>query len=72
MKGKFTRLTLLLILVAMVATSLLVPMQAFAAKITTTATGYTSADDVKYVTSGKYIANWGARGETATFLSKCL
>ena len=70
MKGKFTRLTLLLILVAMVATSLLVPMQAFAAKITTTATGYTSADDVKYVTSGKYIANWGARGETATFLSK--
>ena len=69
MKGKFTRLTLLLILVAMVATSLLVPMQAFAAKITTTATGYTSADDVKYVTSGKYIANWGARGETATFLS---
>ncbi len=37
---------------------------------TTTPTGYTSADDVKYVTSGSYVYNWGARGEVATFLSK--
>ena len=66
MKGKFSRLTLLLILVAMVLTSVLVPMQAFAG----TATGYTSANDVVYNTNGKYIYNWGARGERATFLSK--
>ena len=36
---------------------------------TTTPTGYTSASDVKYVKVGSYIANWGARGEVATFLS---
>lgn len=29
-----------------------------------------SAKDVDYVTSGKYIYNWGERGETATFLSQ--
>ncbi|MBQ8295695.1 MAG: endonuclease [Clostridia bacterium] len=40
-----------------------------AASFTTTATGYTKASDVKYVTSGNYIANWGARGEDCTFLS---
>jgi len=43
-------------------------------KITTTATGYDSADDVEYVTnsvSGRnVIANWGARGEVCVFLSK--
>lgn len=38
--------------------------------IKTTPTGYTQASDVKYVQSGSYIANWGARGETCTFLSK--
>ncbi len=38
-------------------------------KITTSATGYKNASDVKYVTSGKYIANWGARGEDCSFLS---
>lgn len=32
-------------------------------------TGYTCAEDVRYVKSGKYIYNWGARGEEATFLS---
>ncbi len=36
----------------------------------TTATGYTKASDVNYVTSGGYIANWGARDEDCTFLSK--
>ena len=39
-----------------------------AEKVITPATGYTSADQVQYNTSG-YIANWGARGELATFLS---
>ena len=34
-----------------------------------TATGYTKASDVKYNTSGKYIANWGARDEVCTFLT---
>ena len=37
--------------------------------ITTPPTGYDSADDVVYVTSGSTIANWGARGETCVFLS---
>ncbi len=41
-----------------------------AGTITTTPTGYTQASDVKYVTSGGTIANWGARGEDCTFLSK--
>ena len=41
-----------------------------ASNITTTATGYKKASDVKYVTSGGNIANWGARGEASTFLSK--
>ncbi len=44
-----------------------------AAPITTHPTGYTSADDVVYTTytEGKttLVANWGARGETCTFLS---
>ena len=40
-----------------------------AAYTTTTATGYTKASDVKYNTSGEYIANWGARGEDCTFLT---
>ncbi len=44
-----------------------------AAQITTTATGYTQASDVNYITdnvSGKSVyRNWGARGEVATFLT---
>ena len=35
----------------------------------TTPTGYTKAEDVVYKTSGKYVANWGARGENCVFLS---
>lgn len=35
----------------------------------TTPSGYTNANDVKYVKSGNYVANWGARGENCTFLS---
>ena len=33
------------------------------------ATGYTKAEDVKYNTSGTYLANWGAREEDCIFLS---
>ena len=40
-----------------------------AAAVTTPATGYTQASDVDYVYSGKYVHNWGARGEDATFLT---
>ena len=44
-----------------------------AAQITTTATGYTQASDVNYITdtvSGKSVyRNWGARGEVASFLT---
>lgn len=36
-------------------------------KIITSPTGYTSADQVDYYKSGSYVANWGARGENATF-----
>lgn len=32
-------------------------------------TGYTKAEDVKYVKVGSYVCNWGARGEDCTFLS---
>jgi endonuclease I len=42
--------------------------------ITTTPTGYDSADDVRYVTanvSGRtVVTNWGARGETCVFLTQ--
>lgn len=41
-----------------------------AAAISTTATGYTTADDVNYVRNGNYLANWGARDEDCVFLSK--
>jgi len=40
-----------------------------AAEVTTPATGYTQASDVDYVYTGKYVHNWGARGEDATFLT---
>ncbi len=39
------------------------------AKITTPATGYTSAEQVDYQTTNGYVKNWGARGENCTFLS---
>lgn len=47
------------------------PVEAATTKtyFSTTPTGYDSADDVKYVTSGGYTVNWGAREETCTFLS---
>ena len=63
MKG-FAKITLTVALAACLITP------AFAQTATAaTATGYTCAEDVRYVKSGKYIYNWGARGEEATFLS---
>ncbi len=60
-----------LLLVFLLVCSLVVPTQVEAAgrEIFTTPTGYTKASDVVYKTSGKYIANWGARGEDCVFLS---
>ncbi len=58
---------------ATLASILLAPTLSLTAKAETTdpttATGYTSAREVEYVEKNGYIANWGARGETATFLS---
>ena len=58
------------LLVAIILIGAVVPVTA-GNKIVTTATGYTSASDVKYQyhTSKNYISNWGARGEDCTFLS---
>lgn len=63
-------LLVLLLVLGLTASVTAAPSKEF---ITTTATGYDSADDVVYVTysqSGKtVIANWGARGEECVFLS---
>ena len=67
MKRHFRILMGLMLTVIITVTSI-VPVSA--ANITTTATGYTSASDVEYqYHEGKYISNWGARGEVSTFLS---
>ncbi|MBQ7323484.1 MAG: endonuclease [Clostridia bacterium] len=66
---KIAKFTLALALVACIAVPTLSTQNAYAAKITSTPSGYTDADDVVYKTSGGIIANWGARGEDATFLS---
>ena len=41
----------------------------FADTLIGTPTGYTNASQVVYDDSGSYLKNWGARGETASFLS---
>ncbi|MBE5888376.1 MAG: hypothetical protein E7283_06005 [Lachnospiraceae bacterium] len=67
MKRHF-RMLMGIVLTVIITVTSIVPVSA--ANITTTATGYTSASDVKYqYHEGKYISNWGARGEVATFLS---
>ena len=67
MKNISKRISVMLLVVCMLV-GLILP--AAAAPITTPATGYTSAEDVRYDTSSEgYIANWGARGEVATFIS---
>ena len=67
MKKRFEKLLVLLMLTVLISS--LLAFSISAAFITTTQTGYDSADDVDYYKSGSYIANWGARGELATFLS---
>lgn len=65
---KLRKLVSLLLVLAMLSS---LALTAFAAdeiwKVNPT--GYTKASDVKYVKVGNYIANWGVRGETATFLT---
>ena len=68
MKKTF-KLALVVVLVALVCNCLMFATAASAQTITTTPTGYTKASDVVYLKEGKYIANWGARGEVATFLT---
>ena len=71
MKTMTKRISVLLLVICMIA-SLVLPAaaaeQPSATEIITTPTGYTSAADVTYPDSG-YIANWGARGEVAKFIS---
>lgn len=68
----FTKLSVGTALIAsIIAPSFFLKAQkAQAEVITTTATGYTKASDVEYDDSGKYLANWGARGEDCLFLSE--
>ena len=69
MKNCTKLLTLLLVLLMLVQATAFGTLEldtAYAAS----GTGYTSADDVVYKTSGKYIYNWGVREEDATFLTK--
>ena len=68
MKTLFKRMSAGLLALFVVISLLPISISA-AHSIVTTPTGYTSASDVHYVTSGKYIANWGARGEVCVFLS---
>ena len=65
---KYSRFFSVLIILSLLLSMFTVP--AAATRFTTTPTGYDSADDVVYVYDGKYIANWGARGEDCVFLSK--
>ena len=73
MKTVTKRISVLLMVVCLLAT-LVLPAAALTTsdipttEIITTPSGYTSASDVTYPSSG-YIANWGARGELATFVS---
>ena len=71
MKSMTKRISVLLLAICMIV-SLALPAfaanQPSATEIITTASGYTSASDVTYPSSG-YIANWGARGEVAKFIS---
>ncbi len=72
MKKTYIKSLSLLLLLAIVAG--LCVIQTCAEEVKTTPTGYKNADDVVYniYTEGKFkvIANWGARAEEATFLSK--
>ena len=58
---------LALVMVASLFSGLTITVSA--ENLTGTPTGYTKASDVVYDTSGTYLKNWGARGETCTFLT---
>jgi hypothetical protein len=66
---KIAKFTLVFALSACLLAPSLSVQSASAQKFTSTPTHYTKASDVVYKKSGNYIANWGARGEDATFLS---
>ena len=58
-------------IILVLALCLCLQVQAFAAPsiITTPATGYTCAEDVEHKIIDGIVVNWGARGETCSFLS---
>lgn len=60
-----------LILALLIILSMSVGLTATAASDTTSTTGcgYTKSSDVEYLHDGDYVANWGYRNETCTFLS---
>lgn len=59
-----------LILALLITLSLSVGLTATAADDSTiTGCGYTKSSDVEYLQVGDYVANWGYRNETCTFLS---
>ena len=58
---------LALVMVASLFSGLTITVSA--ENLTGTPTGCTKASDVVYDTSGTYLKNWGARGETCTFLT---
>ena len=64
---------LALLTTSVLALGLLVPTMVSTEETVTvqaaSGTGYTKAEDVDYVKSGNYIANWGARDEDCGFLS---
>ncbi len=74
---RFAKITILGMMVATMALSTAtaavsaetVGAQAAGTKITTPPSGYTSAEQVSYKKSGKYVKNWGARGEDCVFLT---
>ena len=63
---KFSAWLLVLAMICSLFVCITVPVSAASG---TSGTGYTCAEDVEYKRVGSYIANWGARGEVATFLS---
>ena len=68
MKKRISCLFLLLTLTVSLFAGLSLPASA-GSVAAVNPTGYTCAEDVKYVTAGGYTCNWGARGEDCTFLS---
>ncbi len=68
MKHRVKRILAFVLLFSLIL-SAQIPSADAAGEIITDPTGYTKATDVVYKKVGKYIANWGARGEDCVFLS---